>query len=81
MVEEKDLIRIQWHADRSGDVAKFSLECRDPAHSDLRVEVEASEKMTERVAKATLMQQMYELGKAKGIEPKYLRFKINGLEE
>ena len=26
-------------------------------------------------------QQMYELGKEKGIEPKRLRFKINGIEE
>ena len=37
--------------------------------------------MSERVAKARLMQQMYELGKEKGIEPKRLRFKINGIEE
>lgn len=45
------------------------------------METESSEKMTERVAKAFLMQKMYELGKEKGIEPKYLRFKINGIEE
>ena len=37
--------------------------------------------MTERVAKAKLMQAMYELGKEKGIAPQRLRFKINGIEE
>ena len=31
--------------------------------------------------KARLMQEMYELGAKKGIEPKLLRFKINGIEE
>jgi hypothetical protein len=41
----------------------------------------SAEEMSERVAKARLMQQMYELGKEKGIEPKRLRFKINGIEE
>ena len=28
-----------------------------------------------------LMQEMYELGAARGIPPKFLRFKINGIEE
>ena len=41
----------------------------------------SSAEMSERVAKARLMQQMYELGEEKGIEPKLLRFKINGIEE
>ena len=31
--------------------------------------------------KARLMQEMYELGAARGIPPKFLRFKINGIEE
>lgn len=79
-MEEKDLIRIRWHVDRSGSVTKFCLVCRDPDHQDLYVETEASEKMTERTAKAFLMQKMYALGKDKGIEPKYLRFKINGID-
>ena len=80
-MEEKDLIRIRWHVDRSGETPKFCLVCQHPDHQDLYVEAEASEKVTERVAKAMLMQKMYELGKDKGIEPKYLRFKINGIEE
>ena len=31
--------------------------------------------------KARLMQEMYALGEQKGIEPRRLRFKINGIEE
>jgi hypothetical protein len=80
-MKEKDLIRIQWHVDQSGEVPKYSLICQHPDHQDLYVETEASEKMTERTAKAFLMQKMYEMGKERGIEPKYLRFKINGIEE
>ncbi len=79
--EEKDLIRIRWHADRSGEKPVFMLVCDDPEHQDLRVSEEASETMTERRAKAILMQRMYELGKEKGILPQRLRFKINGIEE
>ena len=77
---EKELIRIRWHVDRSKDPARYMLICEDPAHQDLQVSVSSAE-MTERVAKAKLMQAMFELGKEKGIEPQYLRFKINGIEE
>ena len=80
-MEEKDLIRVRWHVDRSGEPVKYCLVCLHPEHQDLYVEVEASETMTERRAKATLMQMMYDLGTEKGIEAKYLRFKINGIEE
>ena len=52
----------------------------DPEHADLQVSA-SSEEMTERVAKAKLMQAMFELGKEKGIRPQQLRFKINGIEE
>ena len=31
--------------------------------------------------KAKLMQEMFELGEKRGIEPRRLRFKINGIEE
>ncbi len=79
--EEKDLIRIRWHVDRSGETPKYCLVCQHPDHPDLYVETEASDTMTERTAKAWLMQQMYELGKEKGIAPRYLRFKINGIED
>ena len=77
---EKELIRIRWHVDRSGDPVKYMLVCDHPDHPDLQVSVSAEE-MSERVAKARLMQRMYELGTEKGIEPKRLRFKINGIEE
>ena len=79
-MEEEKLIRIYWRVDRSAEPAVFQLVCDDPAYADLRVSV-SSEEMTERVAKAKLMQAMYELGKQKGIAPQYLRFKINGIEE
>ena len=79
-MDEKDLIRIQWHVDRTVDPALFMLVCQHPDHPDLQVSVSSAE-VSERVAKARLMQEMYELGAAKGINPKFLRFKINGIEE
>ena len=80
MTEEKDLIRIRWHVDREQDPPVYMLICLHPEHQDRQVSV-SSEEMTERVAKARLMQQMYELGAEKGIEPRLLRVKINGIEE
>ena len=79
--DEKDLIRIRWHVDRSGENPVFMLICQHPDYPDLAVSAEASESLTERRAKAILMQQMYELGRQKGIPPQRLRFKINGIEE
>ena len=80
MTEEKDLIRIRWHVDRTQDPAVYMLVCQHPDYPDLQVSV-SSQEVTERVAKAKLMQEMYELGGKRGIEPKRLRFKINGIEE
>ena len=80
MMDEKDLIRSHWHVDRTQDPPVYMLVCLHPDHPDLQVSVSAGE-MSERVAKARLMQQMYELGSKKGIEPKLLRFKINGIEK
>ena len=80
MTEEKDLIRIRWHVDRTQDPAMYMLVCLHPDYPDLQVSVSSAE-VTERVAKAKLMQEMYELGESKGIEPRRLRFKINGIEE
>ena len=80
MTEEKDLIRIRWHVDRTREPAMYMLICLHPDYPDLQVSV-SSEEMTERVTKARLMQQMYELGAKKGIDPSRMRFKINGIEE
>ena len=77
---EEELIRIRWHVDREKDPAVYMLICEDPAHKDLEVSVSSAE-MTERVAKAKLMQAMFDLGQEKGIPPYRLRFKINGIEE
>ncbi len=79
-MENTELILIRWHVDRTTEPALYMLICEDPAHADLQVSV-SSEEMTERVAKAKLMQAMFELGKEKGIRPQQLRFKINGIEE
>ena len=80
MMEEKDLIRIQWHVDRTQEPARYMLVCQHPDYPDLQVSVSSGE-MTERVAKAKLMEAMFELGREKGIPPQKLRFKINGIEE
>ena len=79
-MEEKDLIRIRWHVDRTVEPAMFMLVCTHPDYQDLQVSISSAE-VSERVAKARLMQEMYELGAARGSPPKYLRFKINGIEE
>ena len=79
-MEESELIRIHWHVDRSGGTAVYMRVCDDPAHADLQV-CASAEEMTERVAKAKLIQAMYELGKEKGIPLYRLRFKISGIEE
>lgn len=79
-MENTELIRIHWHVDRSAEPAVYMLVCDDPAYADLQVSVSSGE-MSERVAKAKLMEAMYALGKEKGIPPQCLRFKINGIEE
>ena len=80
MTEEKDLIRIRWHVDRTQEPAVYMLVCEHPDYQELQVSVSSGE-VTERVAKAKLMQEMYELGESRGIRPRRLRFKINGIEE
>ena len=77
---EKELIRIRWHVDRSGDPVKYMLVCDHPDYPDLTVSLNANE-VTERVAKARLMQMMYDLGEKRGIPAGCLRFRINGIEE
>ena len=81
VVAEQELIHIVWHVDRSGEHALFQLVCHDPGWEDLLVSVPEGDGMTERRAKAVLMQEMYDLGKTRGIAPRRLRFKINGIEE
>ena len=79
-MDDTELIRIRWHVDRTVEPAVYMLVSQNPEHPDLQVSVSSAE-MSERVAKAKLMQAMYELGREKGIAPQYLRFKINGIEE
>ncbi len=77
---EEELIQIVWHVDRTKEPCEYQLVSLDPLHPDLVVSV-SSEEMTERVAKARLMERMFALGEEKGIRPRRLRFKINGIEE
>ena len=79
-MEESERIRIRWHVDRTKDPCDYMLVSQHPDYPDLVVSVSSSE-MTERVAKARLMERMYKLGEEKGIPAKRLRFKINGIEE
>ncbi len=79
-METQEIIRIHGHVDRTKEPAMYMLVCDDPNHTDLQVSA-SSEEMTERVAKAKLMQAMFELGKEKGLLPQQMRFKINGIEE
>ena len=79
-MDDTELMRIRWHIDRTAEPPVFMLVCENEEHADLKVSVSSAD-MTERVAKAKLMQAMYELGKEKGIPPQRLRFKINGIEE
>ena len=79
-MDNTELIRIHWHVDRSQDPAVYMLVTDQPEYQDLQVSVSSAE-VSERVAKAKLMQEMFELGEKLGIEPRRLRFKINGIEE
>ena len=56
-MREEDLIRIRWHVDRTVDPPLYMLICLHPDHPDLQVSVSSAE-VTERVAKARLMQEM-----------------------
>ena len=79
-MEEEDLIRIRWHVDRTTEPCVYMLVSQHPDYPDLTVSI-SSDEMSERVAKARLMEQMYKLGEEKGIPARRLRFKINGIEE
>ncbi len=80
MYTEEELIRIRWHVDRTVDPALYMLVCDHPDYPDLTVSLSSAE-VTERVAKARLMQMMYDLGDQRGLPPQRLRFRINGIEE
>ena len=80
MYTEDELIRIRWHVDRTVDPALYMLVCDHPDYTDLTVNLSSAE-VTERVAKARLMQMMYDLGDQRGLPPQRLRFRINGIEE
>lgn len=77
---EEELIQILWHVDRTCEPAEYTLFSVNPKYPDLQVRI-SSEVVSERVAKARLMEQMYQLGKEKGIQARRLRFKINGVED
>ena len=77
---EEKLIQIRWHVDRSREPAVYMLVCDHPDHRDLQVSLSSAD-VTERTAKARLMQMMYDLGEQQGLPGSRLRFKINGIDE
>ena len=77
---EEELIRIQWHVDREKNPCEYMLVSLHPDYPDLKVQVSSAE-VSERTARARLMEMMYRLGKEKGIPARRLRFKINGIDE
>lgn len=78
-MDEKELIRIHFETDRSQEPARYRLVSEHPDYPDLEVSV-GSDEMSERVAKAKLIQRMYEIGRERGIPASRLRFRINGPE-
>jgi hypothetical protein len=80
MMDENDLIRIRWHVDRTKEPCEYTLISQHPDYPDLEVRL-SSEEVTERVAKARLMEMMYSLGAQRGIPASRLRFKVNGIDE
>ena len=77
---EEDLIRIRWHVDRTVEPCDYTLISEHPDYPDLTVRLSSAD-VTERVAKARLMEMMYSLGAERGIPARRLRFKINGIDE
>ena len=77
---EEDLIRIRWHVDREKDPPDYTLICLHPDYPDLTVRLSSGD-VTERVARARLMEMMYQLGAERGIPARRLRFKINGIDD
>ena len=43
MMEEKDLIRVRWHVDRTQDPAMYMLVCQHPDYPDLQVSVSSGD--------------------------------------
>ena len=79
-MEEEELIRIRWHVNREKEPCEYMLVSEHPDYPDLAVSVSSAD-VTERVAKARLMAEMYQLGAERGIPAKRLRFRINGITE
>lgn len=79
-MEKEKLIQIQWHVERSGEQTQYMLISQDPDYPDLKVSI-GSDEVSERVAKARLIEKMFALGSEKGIPARLLRFRINGIEE
>lgn len=77
---EEDLIRIRWHVNREKEPCEYTLISLHPDYPDLTVALSSAD-VTERVAKARLMEMMYQLGEKRGIPGRRLRFQINGIEE
>ena len=80
MAEEEDVVRCRWHVDRTKDPADYMVICLHPDYADMEVRLSSAD-VTERTAKARLIEMMYQEGEKRGIPPSKMLFKINGIEE
>lgn len=78
---EQDIINIRWHVDRSADPVLYQLICTDdtPEYADLIVSL-PSDQVSERVARARLIEKMFELCRSRNIDVTKLRFTVNGID-
>lgn len=79
---EEKIINIRWRVDRSADPVLYQLTCVDdtPEYADLIVSL-PSDQVSERVARARLIEKMFELCRSKDIDVTRLRFTVNGIDE
>jgi len=79
---DNELIMIRWHVDRTVEPAVYMLICtnEDPALKELMVSL-PSDQVTERVARARLIEKMFNLAREKGYDCTRLRFQVNGIDE
>ena len=80
MAEKEDLIRCRWHVDRTKEPCDYTVICLHPDYADMEVRLSSGD-VTERVAKARLIEMMYREGEKRGIPARRILFKINGIEE
>lgn len=82
MMEPKEIIQIRWHVNREADPPEYQLVC---INSDSPIAAQpvslSSADVSERVARARLIEMMFKKAHELGVDPTCLRFTVNGIEE